>query len=75
MDAAVRGPSTQVASEQRTTLTHDTDVGTSSDAGQGLNLKRLDRYVLLRLIGKGAFGRVWQAYDPELDRRVAVKVV
>ena len=36
---------------------------------------RIDRYVLLRRIGEGGMGVVYAAYDPTLDRRVAVKLV
>jgi eukaryotic-like serine/threonine-protein kinase len=35
---------------------------------------RLDRYVLLERIGQGRFATVWAAYDPQLDRRVAIKL-
>lgn len=35
---------------------------------------RLARYVLLRRLGRGAFGEVWEARDPELDRIVAIKI-
>ena len=35
----------------------------------------LGRYVLLEAIGAGAMGVVYRAYDPELDRRLAVKVL
>jgi hypothetical protein len=34
----------------------------------------LGRYQLLRVVGRGAFGEVWQAYDPGLQKDVAVKV-
>ena len=36
---------------------------------------RLDRYVLLERIGRGSFASVWAAYDPQLDRRVAIKLL
>ncbi|MEM9453761.1 MAG: serine/threonine-protein kinase [Myxococcota bacterium] len=35
----------------------------------------LDRYTVLRCLGSGGFGVVYAAYDPALDRQVAVKVL
>lgn len=34
----------------------------------------IDRYTIERLLGRGAFGEVYLATDPELGRRVAIKV-
>src|SRR5688572_27892123 len=36
---------------------------------------KLGRYHLLEMIGSGGMGVVWGAFDPELDRRVAIKLV
>ncbi|WAS91558.1 serine/threonine-protein kinase [Nannocystis punicea] len=36
---------------------------------------RIGRYTVLHLVGAGAMGTVYAAYDPELDRRVALKLV
>lgn len=43
-----------------------------------LKLKRgdmLGRYVVLDLLGEGGMGTVYVAFDPELDRRLAIKLV
>ncbi|HEU4404338.1 MAG TPA: serine/threonine-protein kinase [Polyangiaceae bacterium] len=35
----------------------------------------LGRYVLLDLLGSGGMGEVYSAYDPDLDRKVTIKVL
>jgi tetratricopeptide (TPR) repeat protein/predicted Ser/Thr protein kinase len=37
--------------------------------------QQIGRYVVLREIGSGAMGRVLLAYDPDLDRKVALKIL
>ncbi|HEY0138252.1 MAG TPA: serine/threonine-protein kinase [Nannocystis sp.] len=37
--------------------------------------RMIGRFKVLGLVGRGGFGEVYAAHDPELDRRVALKVV
>ncbi len=42
---------------------------------QPLDPIQLSRYILLEPLGQGAFGAVYAAYDPELHRKVAIKLL
>ena len=39
------------------------------------NGSSLGRFVVLGLVGRGAMGEVYAAYDPNLDRKIAIKLV
>ncbi|NPC86915.1 protein kinase, partial [Pyxidicoccus fallax] len=52
--------------------TPDTDGEDRPPLAQGATLAR---YVVLERIGRGAMGEVYAAYDPELDRQVALKLL
>ena len=50
----------------------------TTGAPPGVILERgqtIDRFVVLGLVGRGGMGEVYAAYDPELDRKVAIKLL
>src|SRR4051812_10946135 len=50
------------------------EVTTSSERTPGARLERLGRFLIRQPVGQGAFGTVYRAFDPQLEREVALKV-
>ncbi len=51
------------------------EVGSTAEGEQVVAGDRLGAYEIVGLCGRGGMGAVFEAYDPRLDRRVAIKVV
>ncbi len=64
-----RDAETQAAAETRPTVT-PRDEATPLARGAVIG-----RYLVLSLLGRGGMGAVYATYDPELDRRVALKLL
>ena len=55
--------------------THDTWTTDGADNRVLAAGERVGRYVVIGLVGAGGMGVVYAAYDPELDRKVALKLL
>ena len=68
------------AHEDTLTAVEDPARGPGSDSASrsrssGSTPLRLGRYVVIEHVGSGAMGAVYSAYDPQLDRKVAIKLL
>jgi len=63
------------ARDDRETETLTVDGAPPSDEPRYTRGTSVGRYLLLDPIGEGALGQVFTAYDPELDRKVAIKLL
>ncbi len=64
-----------VASGSATATMSDTRADGSAGPPEPERGQAIGRYLVLERLGAGAMGVVFAAYDPELDRRVAIKVL
>jgi len=53
-------------------LARDPGVDTGTQIRRGITI---GRYVVLGLVGRGSMGDVYSAFDPDLDRKVAIKLL
>ena len=77
------GVSLQVSGEERTGDPREASL--EEDLGLAVVLSRLfgddqaapriGRFTLIERVGQGGMGQVWSAWDPQLDRRVALKLL
>jgi len=87
-DASARGAGTEITGTSTDALDRRLKVGRPefgealdglrermAATARGLAIRTVGRYRLGRVLGSGAFGTVYEAEDPELDRRVAIKVL
>ncbi|MEM6692349.1 MAG: tetratricopeptide repeat protein, partial [Planctomycetota bacterium] len=62
-----------VPDDTRSDLETNSNLDTKNESSKS-EPELIGRYEVIRLLGKGAFGKVFLAKDPELDRSVAIKV-
>lgn len=77
--ASVRTPSSATSLVQTEEATATVSIGQGSPTAVSpspvtVPVKTLGRFELQTTLGQGGFGRVYRAYDPQLDRLLALKV-
>nr|WP_281404399.1 serine/threonine-protein kinase [Pyxidicoccus fallax] len=75
LDAVAGGPSPEPGWEEAPTRTVDAPVRTVSQEGALPRGTSLGRYLILERLGAGGMGEVYAAFDPQLNRKVALKLL
>lgn len=53
----------------------ETGITLPAEAGKLAGQKINDRYLLVHLLGRGGWSEIYEGFDPELNRKVAVKIL
>jgi serine/threonine protein kinase len=72
---AVLGCAASAGRSRRHATVSSTAPANDAGSGQLSPGMRVGRYVIERLVGQGAMGSVYAAVDPDLERKVAVKIL
>src|SRR5690606_36174327 len=64
----------QAVAAETTSVDRATTISTKQDESLSPRRKAIGRFEIRGVLGQGGFGRVYKAYDPQLDRVVALKV-
>jgi eukaryotic-like serine/threonine-protein kinase len=70
-----RGPGDSPAPSSNPNESHSATTIDAQAAGAASDLGRWGELILIEEIGRGSFGTVYRAHDPQLDRPVAVKLL
>ncbi|MCE9579175.1 MAG: tetratricopeptide repeat protein [Deltaproteobacteria bacterium] len=74
-DRASSPPGAETTADAQTSVVGDSTTSPDHDDTARANGERIGRFIVLGMLGRGGMGTVYRAYDPVLDRAIAVKVL